>query len=180
MGAMKHMAALLDRAMRLGADRGCTSPVTLFHTDEALGQVVDKAVEMARGMAHGIELNCSMAAECRGLPAGPLGVVVLNGLRNAVEACVQRAAARGRVQLEVTLDDAGQTLLIAIQDAGSVATHDGARDKMAERNSHGIGLSLSHQIVRELGGELGLLIHGENAGATLRLSVPLTRLVGHG
>ncbi len=181
LGAMKHMAALLQRAMRLTADAAAPSTVAMFHTQQTLSETVAEITHIAQPMAasHGVALEVSLSKQCESMPAGPLGVVLLNGLRNAIESCAKRTdSGERRAHLTIDCDnDDRETLRVTIEDTGAAA---GNRNPVEPKGvePHGIGLSLSQQIVRELGGEIGLLLHRppHAPGATLRVSVPVRSL----
>jgi signal transduction histidine kinase len=184
LGAMKHMAALLQRAMRLTVDAAAVSTVAVFHTQQTLGETVDEIAHIMGPLAaaHHVALEVELAQSCAPMPAGPLGVVLLNGLRNAIESCSHRSdAGERRVHLTIGRDDDGQTLHVTIEDTGVAG---GAQHLPEVRGpeSHGIGLGLSQQIVRELGGEVGLLLRRPPlaAGASLRVCVPVRSLNTHG
>jgi signal transduction histidine kinase len=175
LAAMKHMAALLHRALRLTADPSAPSPGAIFHSDHTLDPVFADTLQIVQPLAHshGVALETAIAPGCRQLPAGPLGVVLLNGLRNAIESCAGRADPAER-RVNCSIDGDGDTLRIAIEDTGHSAP---GSPRRADSNS--VGLTLSQQIVRELGGELALLVHPNGEGATLRVSIPVRSLIAH-
>jgi signal transduction histidine kinase len=177
LAAMKHMAALLHRALRLTADPDAPSPGAIFHSDHTLEPVFADILQIVHPLAHAhsVALETAIAPGCGELTAGPLGVVLLNGLRNAIESCAARSnPAERRVRCSIDGDGNAddRTLRIAIEDTGHSAP--GAPRRA---DSHGVGLTLSQQIVRELGGELALLIRPNGDGATLRVSIPVRSLM---
>jgi two-component system sensor histidine kinase KdpD len=108
--------------------------------------------------------------------------VILNGLRNAVQAmedvcrpgatvCVHAGARRdadGRPWIELTIDDEGP----GVPD-GFDASSTGPR-----ADGHGIGLGLCRRIVADMGGQLELANRspdGRERGARLRVRVPAPR-----
>jgi signal transduction histidine kinase len=183
-GAMKHMAALLQRAMRLTAEVDAPSTVAMFHTDQTLRETVAEVLHLVQPLANAreIAIEVNVPRPCERLPAGPLGVVLLNGVRNAIESCARKPASPShRIRLTVALaPDAADTLNIVIDDTGEGAVD--APVGQRAKPGHGIGLSLSHQIVRELGGEIALLLRGPDrlSGASLHVTVPVRSLNSHG
>lgn len=182
MAAMKHMAALLERAMRLTAGSADHPVVALFRTDQTLQQAAETALAMSQPLAsaHGVTVEMRIAPDCQRLPAGPMGVVMLNGLRNGIQSCAsQPATAHRLVTFTIDMGNVGgdTSICVTIADSGSLASSLRSPTNGSESApSHGIGLALSQQIISELGGELGLLINPDGQGATLRATVSARRL----
>ncbi len=160
--AMWRMAGVLERAMRSGG----AWPGTL-RGGRTIGEEVIAVMRLVGPMAesHGVEIACRVAPEATELPAGAVGVLLLNGLRNAVQAC--RAGPRmGQVNLEVGRAAEGE-LVIVISDTGRGRA---AAGSLAE--GHGLGLELCRRIVADLGGRLDLSDRPGGDGAILRVVVP--------
>ncbi len=108
-----------------------------------------------------------------GLPVGPLGAVLLNGLRNAAQACARCKGPR-RVELKVA-GEPGDLLAIRITDNGPGCPTPEASDQVG---GHGLGLDLCHRIVGELGGTLELAPNPAGRGTVLTALVPTRSLRG--
>lgn len=142
----------------------------------------------------GVSLGIRVDAGAGTAPAGPLYSVVLNGLRNAIESieqCLGGQPGEGMVELRVRAD--GRAVIIEIEDDGIGPPMDGAEKvfepgyttRGGDGGGRGIGLSLSLEIVRELGGEIGLLARAgagneRRPGAVLRVRVPAWESTGSG
>ena len=149
-----QMAELLERAMRGG---GATSQV-LYRT-RLLGEEVPRILALVYPLAeaHDVSVEAEIGPEAKELPIGPLGAVLLNGLRNAVQACVRGQEPRC-VELSAAVE--GRRLVIRISDTGPGDVAAEARGG-ARTAGHGLGLDLCRQVVSELGGRLEL---GPGAG----------------
>lgn len=114
--------------------------------------------------SHGVELASRVSPEADGIPAGPLGVLLLNGLRNAVQAC-RSEVVPGHVILDVGRG-AGGELVIEISDTGRGRAVDNAGD------GHGLGLALCRRIVADLRGRMELVDRPGGRGTVLRVALP--------
>lgn len=168
--AMKHMAALLDRALRQNAAAASTaatcSATAMFDTRQSLQHLGDELAGLLapHAQAAATKLQFEIPDDCAELPAGALGPVLMNGLRNALQACgadVEKPAA-------VTTTFARRQSMLFIDIVGPAGHKDPGR---------GIGLPLSEQIVREMGGELSLVTSAEST--TFRVCVPIENLQRH-
>jgi C4-dicarboxylate-specific signal transduction histidine kinase len=160
--AMWRMAGVLERAMRSGG----AWPGTL-RGGRSMGEEVVAVLRLVGPMAeaHGVEITWRVSPEAAGLPAGALGVLLLNGLRNGVQAC-RGAPGPGRVSLEIGLAAPGE-VLVEICDSGPGRTGGGYPP------GHGLGLELCRRIVADLGGRLELADRPDRPGAVLRVVMAL-------
>lgn len=167
-GAMVQMADLLERVMR----RDDPSVGVLARRD-TIDQELRWLGEMVEPLAaaEGVGIEIKVAPEVATRPVGPLGTVLLNGLRNAVQACA-RAPGGGerRVEVSVTLADP-QTVSVVITDTGP-----GPPAGVTTPAGHGLGMALSRQILETLGGSLELAAGPARRGSALRVRVPLAAL----
>jgi C4-dicarboxylate-specific signal transduction histidine kinase len=170
--AMWQMAELLERAMRGG---GATSQV--LYRDRHLGDEVPRILALVRPLAdaHDVAVKAEIGPEARRLPIGPLGAVLLNGLRNAVQACVRGDGGPMRVELSAAVEEG--RLVILISDTGPGHAGGQAGGEAPWPGGHGLGLGLCRQVVLELGGQLELVPGDGDCGAVLRVEVPLGSLL---
>jgi signal transduction histidine kinase len=165
--SMEDIGALLGRAMqapRSGAAMLASSR-TAAEEAHAVGEALEPMAERA-----GVALDIAVEPAAAGLPAGPVGAILTNGIRNAIEACARTGAAPRRVTARLALDGSGD-LVVEIRDTGPGLPGGGA----APVHGHGEGLGVCRRIVADLGGRIAL----ENApggGAVLRAAIPAGRL----
>jgi signal transduction histidine kinase len=166
--ALDHMATLLQRVMATAEPR-----VQVLDDRRPLGQVVPALVALLEPMAayDGVSVTWNVAPEAARRPTGLLESVLINGLRNALEAAALAPAGLRRVELDVTLVEGGEQLEITIVDSGPGITHEGESPR-PRRRGHGLGLPLCRQIVTQLGGTLRLLSVPNASGTVLRVRVP--------
>ncbi|MHC4219600.1 MAG: ATP-binding protein [Planctomycetota bacterium] len=169
--AMWQMAELLERAMR---GPGAASQV--LHRSLTLGAEVPRILDLVRPVAeaHDVAVKAEIGLEAGELPIGPLGAVLLNGLRNAVQACVRGDQEPRQIELVLAIEPQDR-LVIRITD-----TAPGRPDPEAGEDSrpggHGLGLGVCRQVIDELGGRLELTRRGDAGGTRLRAEVPLRSL----
>ena len=168
--AMWQMAELLERAMR---DGGASSQV--LYRARPLGVEIPRILALVGPLAesHDVAVRAEIGPEAGELHIGPLGAVLLNGLRNAVQACVRGGQDPKRVELTAGVEQ--RHLVIRISDTGPGEVSGEHRDDKAWPAGHGLGLGLCRQVVSELGGRLEL-VPGPAGGAVLRVEVPLRSL----
>lgn len=146
----------------------------------ALREALDHALQVVRPLAASrrVAIEWQVSERAGDAPAGPLFTVLINGLKNAVEACKRG----GRVEVRVDLlpDATGRgELSIDIADDGPGPT-DEARERAFEPGfttkpgGFGVGLPICAEIVRQLGGVIGLQSRDDDgkAGALLSVRVP--------
>lgn len=166
---LSDMAGVLRRAFD-GAPA-----VQALGEDRSLGACVDAILAGLRPLAleHEVAMTHRIQPTAAELPAGPLGTVIENGLRNAIEACREAPGTVRRVQLLVKTIDRCQ-LVVQIVDSGPgpppvlrPSTKPGGR---------GVGLTLCRMIVADLDGTLRLSSVLSGPGALLETRVPIRAL----
>lgn len=197
--AMAQMAELV-RASMMGLSGIVTGVRLPFGASSSLTDAVTHAVEVMRPLAEDrcIRLDLSLASELNGLAAGPIYTVVVNGVRNAIEAIERRGSSvggvvsvRGRVETGST----GRAIVLEISDDGIGPPRPQATDSQAvfrpgfttKQGGYGIGLSMSLDVVHQLGGSIQLLPRtpgngerGTGTGAVLRVCYPVTAKIDDG
>jgi C4-dicarboxylate-specific signal transduction histidine kinase len=170
--AMWQMAELLERAMR-----GHEATSHVLYRSWPMGREIPRILALVRPLAeaYDVAVKAEIAPEAGELPIGPLGAVLLNGLRNAVQACVR--GGQGPRQVELSADVVKHArLVIRICDTGPGGAAGEACGEASWSGGHGLGLGLCRQVVAELGGRLELTPRGDRGGAVLRVEVPLRSL----
>lgn len=200
--AMERMADLVHAAMRgSGSVVGSptlspTRPITL---EEAVSHAAD--VLFPEAEQRGIRITLSIAEPAASLPAGPLYSVLLNGIRNAVEAIAradpdERGLRPGLVEVAAAIrpprasdDPLIDTAVIEIRDDGRGFPGDGDPGRAfdlgfsTKPGSLGVGLALTREVVRELGGSVELVRRTDRPnsprpGMILRIYYPVVRKEG--
>lgn len=179
--AMERMCDLLHAALS-GAASGVGSPTMVRGRAISLAEAAEHALAVVAPMA----LDASARLERRidpaagQVPAGAVYPLILNALRNAVES-VQRGGRGGVVELAVAVSsqDAGPpmvTLEVRDSGAGLDASLPPARvfepGVSSKPGGFGLGLAISAEVVRELGGTVELVPMREG-GALLRACYPV-------
>jgi signal transduction histidine kinase len=199
--AMERMADLVHAAMRSsGSVVGSPTihparPITL---EEAIAHAAD--VMRPEADSQGVQIGLSLSAEAAALPAGPLYSVLLNGIRNGVEAIARSqpdTAGRrpGRVEVSAIIrphrvgdDPLIDTAIIEVRDDGRGFAGRDPGDAFdfgfsTKPGSLGIGLAVAREVVRELGGSIELVHRTDRPSATrpgmiLRIYYPVVRKGG--
>jgi two-component system C4-dicarboxylate transport sensor histidine kinase DctB len=165
-----------------------THPVTL-------GEAVQHAADVLTPEAQDnrITIRVSVEEPVGSAPIGPMYPVILNGLRNAVEAIVRLSpqgepCPGGRIDVRASSRTGGGerfiTLEILDDGAGIGSPREG--DRMMEfgvtskPEGLGLGLAIAHEVVREAGGAIELrrrtdLGDARRPGAVLRVVYPWPR-----
>jgi signal transduction histidine kinase len=169
---LQQIAQLLSRAMT-----GQTPKLALFDDPQPLEAKVQQIVEQLTPLTieHHVQLAVDLTPRCRKLRSGTLGPVILNGLRNAIEACAAWCGRDRRVDLSIAIDSRHEDLVMTIADTG-VGLPVNGEVGTPNPGSHGIGLELSRQIVAGLNGELVLRNIPFGGGAILQVIVPTRSL----
>lgn len=169
---MRHMAELLSRAMRSDGD-----VLELLTSTEPIDASVRRILTTLQPIADeaAITLDCALSPEAANLPIGPLEPVLLNGLRNAIEACAMEKGAARCVDMAVSVNDRRELVLI-ISDTGPGLPDDSAGPADEKPSGHGIGLDLSRRIVEALDGQLDLMNVPFGHGAVLKVRVHTSKL----
>lgn len=167
--AMDDMATLLDRAMATpDLDQ------SVLALDATIAGMVDRVVACVRPAAleAGVELVVEVQREVRTIPSGALGSLVLNGLRNAIEACRDPRLLLRRIELTLELGRGGTELSITIIDTGP------GLPRKPRVDGHGLGLPICRQIVEQLAGRLTVTNVPYGRGTVVEASIPVTSLEG--
>ena len=199
--ALERMADLVHAAMKGSAsvvgspNLSPTRPITL---EDAISHAADVVGPEAE--ERGIDIQVTIAPEVAQAPAGPVYSVILNALRNALESIARACtappgtdAAGGSISVSASLkpvsasDDPGiDLILIEVVDDGRGFIAPGDPNQAfdlgftTKPGSLGIGLALSREVIREIGGMIELA-HREGTrsrprpGAILRVAYPVPR-----
>ncbi len=181
----------LVRASAAGSDAsigshslGPRAPITIaeaaHHAADVLGPIADE---------RGVEITLSIQPEASVLPAQMLYTVVLNAMRNAIDAAgdalgPDTGGATGHVELRAERD--ATHLGITVIDDGVGPHPEGTEHAFrhgytTKAAGSGIGLALCRQIVEHLGGEISLARRAgrdelRRPGAVLSIRVPIEPL----
>lgn len=188
LAAMERMCELVRVAMQ-GTTGSLGSPVAGFPSPLTLGAALSHAVEVLGPMAsdHRVSLESHLSPDVEDVPAGPVYTVVFNAVRNAIES-IARAGRPGRVIVKAAVRSESaqnQWIQIEIRDDGEGPPPDRPASRLFEfgvttkPGGSGIGLALSAEIVRDLGGVIELSPaqpHDptKQRGAVLMIAYPLT------
>lgn len=194
--ALEQMSSLVHAAMQ-GPSMSLGSPLLAGGRAVSLGEALDHAVEvMSPGAAElGISLNTSITDQAGRLPAGPLYLAVLNGLKNSIESIDRLSNGEGPpggvVHLSVRTEDFDMRtatvrpmIAIEITDDGVGPPSGSDLARVFEQGfTHkagglGIGLSVAKSLVEQAGGTIVLLRRRDSRdpkrpGALLRIVVPV-------
>lgn len=172
--AMRHMASLLERAMKHSSNAAPAAAVAMFDVQQSMQELFAElaALQQPHARLVGAEIAFALPIDCVATPAGPLGPVLMNGLRNAIEACAVLPNAQITPETAKTRHIA---LVVRREDDTLDITITGPAANKPEGRR--LGLGLSEQIVRDLGGELALMT--SEGRTTLRVCVPIASLVKH-
>jgi len=193
LGPIVHRLEAADRALRGMADlleRAMARPlhaIGAFRDSDDLGAALRRVLDLVAVLAEDrhVHLTASIAPQAIALPAGPLAPAILNGLRNAIEACgggmpplPGAGAPVDRVRLCIEVDER-QHLHIRISDSGPGIAGSPSARATTKPGGHGLGLELCHQIASALHGSLSLESAPQGSaqrGAMFHLSVPVRSL----
>lgn len=199
--ALEQMAGLVHAALQ-GPSLSIGSPMVSGTRPVTLGEAIEHAVEVAKPRASelGIDVRFSSTDLASTAPAGPLYLVILNGVKNAIES-IERTAAQGAtpgglVHVEARTENfdvrgirARKMLAIDITDdgAGPPKGSDFARvfdhGFTVKQTGGGMGLAVCRSIVEHGGGTIELVRRRERSsrdrpGAILRIIFPLPAVGG--
>ncbi len=188
--AMEQMGQIVRAVMNSASMADRLPAVMRLGRDGSLIDAIGHAVEVMRPVAEEkrIEIELMLGRELAGIAAGPVYQILVNALRNSIEA-IERTGpmAGGAIQVLARLEDEpdGQWVVIDVTDDG--VGPPAAAFKAAEQVYHhgfstkgqssGIGLSLSRELAAELGGTIELRRRAEGyrsgrPGALLRIRYP--------
>lgn len=203
--SLERMADLVNAAMR-GTASVVGSPSLSPKRTICLSEALAHAADVIYPEAHerGVEIHLDLAPAVAPLPIGPLYSVLLNGLRNALEAITrEHPASKGRSAPASTggggrIDVVGRRrplgsrrgafdlVELEIRDDGPGIS--GLSDASAafsfgfstKPGGMGVGLALSREVVAEMGGTIELLprtppLPAPRPGAVLRICYPVAR-----
>jgi len=168
---LRDMANVLHRAMRSEA-----TGAQILRQEGTTGDVARGIVDSLRSVAanDGVELRLHINAAAEALPAGPLGALLANGVRNAVQACTRGHSGIRRVEVAIVADEAAAELSLLVTDTGPGLPRPG---EAPAPGGHGIGLAVCREILDELGGQLALTNVPFGRGAVMEVRVPIRSLL---
>lgn len=177
---LERMGGLVSAAMRTESVP-IGSPV-LGAGNVTLAEAMDHAADVVRDEASeaGVEVRLEVTKDAGTAPAGGLYAVILNGLRNAVEATATQGG--GLVVLGASVDAGSVRVAIADEGPGvdGLASDEWAFEhgNSTKGNGRGVGLALAARIVRDAGGSIRLRNRdaGVVRGAVLEVELPTPRI----
>lgn len=170
--ALHQMAGLLH-----GWQRGSGAAAEPTNSHTTLAEVVAEVFRLVRPVAEAqrIDLEADLDAIAAESPAGPLQPVLVNGTKNAIEAIedhgrVTVAACAVGDDLEIRVIDTGPGVHPRLPRDRDGLLPPGTTTKAA---GSGLGLAVSRDIVRALGGVIRLENREDARGARLLIRLPL-------
>ena len=162
---MTRMAELIQRT--LGDTDLLENPAVFFRASDRIPHALDQSVqcETPRASENGIHLHVIVAPELKQTPIGPLGPVLLNTVRNAIDSCCRsmhsgQLPISGHHEVMIRCSMGDGMVRLEVLDTGDGLTKDGV-------HGNGIGLDLSRRILEKMGGGLRLENVPGGAGALL-------------
>ena len=179
--AMERMCDILHATLG-GAPGGAASPTVARGKPISLAEAAEHALAVVEPMATEalVRLEGKLDASTYEVPAGPVYPLILNVLRNAIEA-VERTGKPGVVSLTLGVEqdeEAGPTVLLEVRDSGSGPDVSRSTAKLFEpgvtskSKGFGLGLAISAEVARDMGGTIELAARREG-GAVLRARYPV-------
>lgn len=152
--AMAHVADLIRTAGRPGVAR-LSSHSSAISFAAAARHAID--VLSPAALDRGVLIRAEVDASLDDVPAGPIYSVIINALRNSIEAVHDG----GTIELRARRDVTPPTVILEVLDDGpGPDDHDPARlfdhGYTTKPGSSGIGLALARHVIRELGGTISL------------------------
>ncbi len=151
------------------------SVADIHHLVTAVMQLVEPELR-----EHGVSIQCAFSSSLPSVVVDPIQIqqVIVNLIRNSVEALAGNGAARRVIHIETGTDGA-EAVALTVRDTGpGLAPQIAARlfepFVSSKAEGLGIGLSICRSIIESHGGRLDAL--AQNDGAAFRLRLPLGRL----
>jgi len=151
--AMQQMAVLIRQWMRRSPSPGWS----VMSEAQTLGQAVRGAVDLfsAAAAQQGIEVCVDLPEHAVSVPAGPAFTVLVNALRNSIQAI----GSGGRIDVAVRVEGVGVEIEVCDDGPGldeSVLDEAGLLrfGRTTKPDGSGIGLSLCRDLVKGMGGNL--------------------------
>lgn len=147
-----------------------------------LPEIVRAAASFVRPILiqHNIELRLKFDGELRPVRLPRVGVeqIIVNAVQNAVDAIATNEVRQSPGAITICIADTGSAMTLSIEDNGAgiapeiaLEVFEPFRTTKGVGTGTGLGLYVSRQIMREIGGEIALL-PGETEGAVLTLTFP--------
>jgi len=186
--SMRRMAEYLEQTMADGmatprSGTGMGSGSQFVQPGRTLGEVVDEVCRLLTPITEplGIVVSTHLTPDAADLPIGPLEAVLLNALRNAIDACARAGGESGEIELVASRRQ--EMLRIVIADTGAGLSPNRDQDTTIARgeepftqHGHGLGLRICRRIVHDLGGDLRVMNIPFGRGAVFHVQVPVNRL----
>lgn len=172
-GAVDRATALVTQTLSFARE----GPPLVLRAETALGALVDDVAEQIRLLTPGVEINSAVPGDLRTrLDRDQFHRVLLNLLRNSVQAGATRLEVRAAIEPAATGDVAG-ALIVEIEDNGP-GLPERARANLfrpfvgsARRDGTGLGLAIVRDLIRAHGGEIELVRTGRE-GTLFRIMIP--------
>ncbi|MEQ8843328.1 MAG: sensor histidine kinase [Phycisphaerales bacterium] len=179
--AMERMCDLLHASLS-GAPGGPASPTVARGRPISLAEAAEHALAVVRPMAEEAlaRLDSSLDPSTFEFAAGAVYPLILNGLRNAIEA-VERTGRPGEVSLVLTVEhdeEAGPVIVLEIRDTGPGLDSTASPARLFEpgvtskAKGFGLGLAICAEVARDMGGSIEIAPRREG-GAVLRARYPV-------
>jgi C4-dicarboxylate-specific signal transduction histidine kinase len=178
--ALRQITAQTARAA--GIIRRLRTLARSHQTERALASVSALVTELRElvqtdAHVHGVQLSLDLAAA---LPevlvdSGQIQQVILNFVRNSLDAFALRPAGHPQIAIQTSLTDHGEVELAVIDNGPGLPAEAMSRlfDPFfsTKENGTGLGLAISHTIARDHGGSVGYRPH-EPSGACFFILLP--------
>jgi signal transduction histidine kinase len=169
--ALERMATLLQRGMRPAV--ALTSSI-FRPAQEPLIEALVHAADSLRPLADDrhIRINIDCSPRLVLSPAGPIYTIVVNAIRNSIDAIGRNGSIDIVAEMETT-EGGDPTVVLDIYDDGA-GPRKGSEDSVFElgfttkAHGHGVGLALCREIVRDLGGTITLVRRDDDGEAAHR------------
>ncbi len=183
--ALKQMASLIKRWSRQGEGL-----MGLLSQRGTLGEAVDHAMQllMASADQRHVVMVADLSDEAADLPAGPVYSVLVNAIRNSLDAIddADRTTPPDpdrphRITITAAVEH--QEVRLRITDTGAGLPPEMLDDnggfrfgRTTKPHGHGVGLTIARDIAAQLGGQIKLA-NSSRRGAVLSLRYPVTAVL---